>query len=313
MSTTRQSIVRGPGTVLYNNVYIHDSNGINAEVETTTKEIPSSIAGNLDTIKTDQVGKITLTPVGEISADLLETLYQYQTPNPGSSIMGQSDSPLHISSRAGTDVTFYNAALTRIPDLILSPVKTAFGPAEFTALLANGKLPTDADSFFSVDSAQYTYGEPGRTGLSGCHYTGLWGSGPGSLVIPDTQEGWTVSFELQLDPVTTDSQGTIDYTFGGLTVRASCTPLGLSESQILGALPILSGRGSSTATANDLVIVAPNPGLTVTLKSAALVTGPLAWGATTLRAGQIGFVAHRAVSSGTLGALYSVAQTAAND
>lgn len=307
MATTRQSIVRGPGTVKFDNVKLFDAGGITADVESSTQEIPSSIAGNLDTIKTDQIGKVTLTPVGEISPALLALLYPFQTPNPGASIMGSTDKPLVISSRAGTKVTFHNAALSKIPDLLLSPVKTAFGQAEFTALLANGKLPTDDDSFFEVESAAYADGEPGRTGLSGCHYEGTWGD----LSIPDTQDGWTVSFELQLDPVTTDSQGTIDYTFGGLTVRASCTPLGLSESQILAALPILSGRGASTATANDLVISAPSPGLTVTLKSAALVTGPLAWGATTLRAGQIGFVAHRAVSSGTLGALYSVAQTAA--
>lgn len=311
MATTRQSIVRGPGTVKFDNVKLFDSNGITAEVESSTQEIPSSIAGNLDTIKTDQIGKITLTPVGEITSSLLALLYPYQTPNPGVSIMGSTDKPLVIASRAGTKVTFHNAALSKIPDLILSPVKTAFGSAEFTALLANGKLPTDANSFFAVASETYADGEPGRNGLSGCHYTGTWGSGNNALVIPDTQDGWTVSFDLQLDPVTTDSQGTIDYTFGGLTVRASCTPLGLSESDILGALPILSGRGASTATTNDLVIAAPNPGLTVTLKSAALVTGPLAWGSTTLRAGQIGFVAHRAVTDNALGALYSVAQTAA--
>ena len=311
MATTRQSIVRGPGTVKFDNVKLFDANGINAEVESSTQEIPSSIAGNLDTIKTDQIGKITLTPVGEISSALLTLLYPFQTPNPGASIMGSTDKPLVISSRAGTKVTFHNAALSKIPDLILSPVKTAFGSAEFTALLANGKLPTDANSFFKVETAAYADGDPGRTGLSGCHYVGTWGTGNDALSIPDTLDGWTVSFELQLDPVTTDSQGTIDYTFGGLTVRASCTPLGLSEAQILGALPILGGRGTSTATSKDLVIAAPNPGLTVTLKSAALVTGPIAWGATTLRAGQIGFVAHRAVSSGTLGALYSVAQTAA--
>ena len=45
------------------------------------------------------------------------------------------------------------------------------------------------------------------------------------------------------------------------------------------------------ATANDLVIEAAG-GLKVTLKNAALVTGPIQWGTTQLRAGEIGFVAH---------------------
>jgi hypothetical protein len=42
------------------------------------------------------------------------------------------------------------------------------------------------------------------------------------------------------------------------------------------------------------------------LKNARAVTGPLQWGSTTLRAGELGFVAHLA----TDGSLYSVAMTA---
>ena len=299
MAIQRNNILRGPGTVIIDGVALHDASGITCDVDVATQEIPSSISGPIDTIKTDQIGKVTLTPVGEISSALLTLLYPFQTPNPGASIMGSTDKPLVISSRAGTKVTFHNAALSKIPDLLLSPVKTAFGQAEFTALLANGKLPTDANSFFAVATAAYADGEPGRNGLSGCHYTGTWGSGNNALVIPDTQDGWTVSFELQLDPVTTDSQGTTDYTFGGLTVRASCTPLGLSESQILGALPILRGRGASMAGLNDLVIESDG-GLIVTLKKCTAVTGPLQWGTTTLRAGELGFTAHVDTTDGSL-------------
>ena len=82
-------------------------------------------------------------------------------------------------------------------------------------------------------------------------------------------------------------------------MTAKCTPLGLSESQILAALPVLSGRGASLAGTNDLVIAATG-GLTVTLKKAALVTGPLNWGTTTLRAGEIGFTTHIDHATGKL-------------
>jgi hypothetical protein len=49
--------------------------------------------------------------------------------------------------------------------------------------------------------------------------------------------------------------------------------------------------------ANDLVITGEG-GLEVTLKSASLIRGPLQWGNTTLRAGELQFTAHRA--SGTV-------------
>ena len=298
MATTRQSIIRGPGTVTFGGVKLFDKDGITAEIESSTQEVPSSISGNLDTIKTDQIGRISLTPVGNLSEGLIGLLYPAyaKTPVIGQSLFGTTDAPLVVSSRAGTKVTFNAAALTQLPELRLSPVATAFGQAQFTALVPNGKLPDDATTkFYTVAAATYADGEPPRDGLSGFHYTGTFGS----LAIPDTLDGWTVTPEMQVEAVTTDSQGTIDYTLTGVTVRASCTPLGLTEQQILAALPVLQGRGSSLATANDLVI-ASTGGLTVTLKCASIVTGPIQWGATMLRAGQLGFIANIDVSDGSL-------------
>ena len=297
MATTRQSIVRGPGTVNFNSVKFFDASGINAELDSSTQDVPSSIVGKLDTIKTDQIGKVSLTPVGNLSDALLGILFPsyFRTPVIGQSIFGSTDIPLHITSRAGQKVTFLNAALTKCPELLLSPVKTAFGQIEFTALLANGKLPTDANSLFSQAAATYSDGEPPRTGLTGYHYTGTLGS----LVIPDTVDGWTVAVEPQLEAVQTDSQGTIDYTLAGVNVTAKCTPLGLSEAQILGALPVLRGRGASMAGANDLVIESDG-GLVVTLKKCTVVTGPLQWGTATLRAGELGFTAHVDTDDGSL-------------
>lgn len=297
MATTRQSIIRGPGSVTFGGVTFFDASGISAEIDSATAEIPSSIAGKLDTIKTDQTGKVALTPVGNLSEDLIAVLYPdwLQTPAIGRSVLGSTDAPLVVHSKAGQKLTFLAAAVSKCPDLLLSPVKTAFGSMEFAALLANGKAPTDANSLYKIEAATYGLGEPPRSGLSGYHYTGTFGS----LSIPDTVDGWTVLFDMQLDPVATDSQGTIDYTLGGVTVTARCTPLGLTESQILAALPVLQGRGSSLASANDLVIAATG-GLTVTLKKAALVTGPLQWGTTTLRAGELGFTANIDPTDGSL-------------
>ena len=192
MGTTRQSIIRGPGTVAFGGVKFFDASGITAEIDSATQKVPSSIAGKLDTIKTDQTGKVTLTPVGNLSEALLGVLFPawMQTPVIGTSLFGTTDAPLVISSRAGTKLTFNAAALTKCPDLLLSPVKTAFGQAEFTALLPNGKLPDDGTTkLYTVASAAYADGEPPREGLTGFHYSGTYGQ----LVIPDTKDGWTIA------------------------------------------------------------------------------------------------------------------------
>lgn len=302
MSATRQTILRGPGIVRYSNLDLFDTGGITATIETTTTPIQSSFNGTLETIKTDQSATISLTPLLSLSSDALNTLYPDAIRHPaiGMSLFGAEDTPAVIHARSGRKVTFASAALTGYPELTLSSVKTAFGPLELTALVANGKLPSEAGSFYTVTEEAFPSLTPPASGLAGATYTAQFGS----LAIPETGDGWTVTVEPTFEAVSTDAQGTVDRTLSGVTVRAKCTPIGLSESQILSALPIETGRGSALGS-SDLVITGSN-GLTVTLKRAALVQGPLQWGSATLRTGEIGFVANLDSASGELfGIAYS--------
>ena len=309
MAINRTNILRGPGTVIYgagNGAQtIYDATGITAEVETSTGDVPSSVSGTLDQFKTDQVGTIRFTPGGQLSAELLALLYPFGTPAIGARVFGDADVPLAIHSVAGTKVTFVNAALTTMPPLRLSPVQTAFGEAAFTALLGLGKAPADAGAFFTTESAAYAAGGPDPAGIVGVQYAATYGA----LSIPDTTEGWTVTPEVQLEPVTTDLLGTVDYTVAGVGCTATCTPLGLTEAQILAALPLTKDRGTSLTGASDLVITGAN-GLTVTLKNATMLRGPLQWGNTTLRAGEVAFTAYRSFSGGVPGPVFSVEMAA---
>ena len=313
MAVNRTSILRGPGTVIFDGVNLFDKEGITADVDVSTQDVGSSLSGQLDTIKTDQVAKVTMTPVGVLSAALVAKLFPYANPTVGASVFGSTDKTLVVHSLAGTKLTFVNGQLTKMPELSLSPVKTAFGSCEFTGLLGLGKAPGDENSVFKVETAAYAAGAPQPDAMTGAQYVGTWGSGSDALVIPDTKDGWTVTPELELEPVQTDNLGTVDYTIAGLKVTATCTPLGLTEAQILAALPITNARGSSMRGSQDLVIAGGTGALTVTLKNATLVKGPLAWGNTTLRAGQIQFTAHRSFSDGAAGAVWGVEFNAATE
>lgn len=300
MATSRTSIVRGPGTVSYAGSAIFDADGIDAEIESSVSEIPSSISGSIASIKTDQVGRISFTPCGQLSAALLSLLYPYANPTVGASACGTADRALTVHSLAGVKVTFPNAVLSKMPELRLSPVKTAFGAVEFAAAVALAKSPETAGSLYSVETAAYSSGAPDPDGITGAAYAGTFGD----LAIADTLDGWTVTPEITLEPVAVDSIGTIDWTVGAVSCTATCTPVGLSESQILAALPINKARGSILG-GDDLVISGAG-GLKVTLKNASLVRGPLRWGTTDLRAGQIQFTAHRTFTDGTPGPVFSV-------
>ena len=80
---------------------------------------------------------------------------------------------------------------------------------------------------------------------------------------------------------------------------------GAREAEILAALPVSGARGSMIGGESDLVVSGAG-GLKVTLMKASLVRGPLQWGTTTLRAGELGFTAHRSFAGGVPGPVFSV-------
>ena len=300
MPINRNTILRGPGTVKFGGVTVFDANGITCEIESATQGLPSSISGEIGTIKTDQTGKISFTPCGQISAAILAAIYPYASAAIGSSACGAADTPCVVHSVAGTKVTLVNCCVRKMPEIYLSPVKTAFGSVELAAALGLAKGPTDDAALYTVEQAAYDAGAPDPTGITGVAYAGTFGA----LSIPDTADGWTITPEVTLNPVSTDTLGTIDWTVASVGCTAKCTPLGLTEEQILAALPATRARGSLIG-GDDLVVTGAG-GLKVTLHGASLVTGPLRWGNTQLRAGEIGFTAHRSFAGGVPGPVFEV-------
>jgi hypothetical protein len=139
-------------------------------------------------------------------------------------------------------------------------------------------------------------------------YTGVWGvSAPWSSIT--TFDGWQVDFDLSLNPITTDGDGIVDMTFASLAVTAKCRPIGITETQLITALGLQGGgnaRGRSLQTgSSDLVI--SNTGVTVTVKSAQLKSGPMAFGSGTPRIGELTWVATRKFAAGVASPLFTVA------
>ena len=300
MSINRNTILRGPGTVKFGGATVFDANGITCEIESATQGLPSSISGEIGTIKTDQTGKISFTPCGQISAAILAALFPYASAAIGSSACGAADTPCVVHGLSGTRVTLVNCCVRKMPEIYLSPVKTAFGSVELAAALGLAKGPTDDAALYTVEQAAYDAGAPDPTGITGVAYAGTFGA----LSIPDTADGWTITPEVTLQPVSTDTLGTIDWTVASVGCTAKCTPLGLTEEQILAALPATRARGSLIG--GDDLVVSGAGGLKVTLHGASIVTGPLQWGNTQLRAGEIGFTAHRSFAGGVPGPVFEV-------
>ena len=76
-ATNRTTILRGPGTVVFGGATLYDASGITCEIESATAGLPSSVSGEIGTIKTDQTGRISFTPCGQVSSAILAALFPY--------------------------------------------------------------------------------------------------------------------------------------------------------------------------------------------------------------------------------------------
>lgn len=320
MALQRSSIVRGHGKLIYNSgesaVEIPCAGGIEADVPVQETELSADDVGKFDRRLADAEGKITFTPLGLLTANILGVLYPagYRNPVRGTSMHGAADIPLVVHSKAGQKVTFHAAALTRMPSLILSANKPLFGQAEFTAVRGNGLEWSNAAALYTLASASYTAPTFDSADVPTKPYTAAWGSILASIIAED---GWTLDFSLTAQGDKIDGYGTNDYLLDDVAVVARCTPKNLGESLIEGLKVQGTGVaiGMSRRRAADLVITsgAAAGDLTVTLKDAVMLRGPLKWKGLEVRAGEIAFAASREEDTGAYGALFDIAIEAGGD
>ena len=281
----RQNIYRGPGRLTLGATVIDTKDGIALTQDGATADVTSDLGGILGAIRTEFALNVAATPYGRITQDLLDELYPawMRTPVIGSSVYGADDVPCVIQSRAGQKLTLFCAAVTTPPPLILSTVQTAFGAMQITAILANGKLPGETDALIKVESSPWQGAVEQERPQTGGRFTATLGT---DITFGDTLNGFNVEFAATMEPVQSDNGGTIDYTFGGIRPAVRFQPLDKSEADIIGLLGLDNARGSYTGTGKDLVIAGTN-GLTLTLRNVDIVQGPLNWGVTALRAGEL--------------------------
>jgi len=304
---TRTSIIDGPGSIQFGSVKLFAQDGIEAtpEVEAWRPSIATHGEGG-PRLKDGRV-VITMTPSGNLTAGIIAALFPsaLRSPTINASMHGASDTALFVHSTAGKKVTFHNAALAGLPELTLSPAATFLGQVTWNALLRNGYARATANSLYTIADAAWAEPFPEAEIIS-VPYSATWGTGAGDLDIL-TENGWKVAFDVNLVPRYVDGFGTIDYKLGGITARASCQPVNLTEANVLDGLQIQGVvPGASMRQSKTLTITGAAGGLRVILYDAVLRRGPCQWGKTRLRAGEIGFEASRLIDAGDLTTLFAI-------
>lgn len=306
-NVARSAIVKGPGTVqLGTGPVIYSAGDIDSKWNLSLAKVPTSMFGTVDQFVNDKVGNTSFTPAGQITSAMITSLFPYLNPTVGDSIFTATDVPLKINSMAGRLYTLLASAVSKMPTLILSPRKTALGAVEFASVLKNNGDPSVADNYFTEASGVWSDATFATADVRRLVYTAAWGSIISSII---TEDGWQVIPELQTKAQQIDENGTVDMFITDVGFMAKCKPVNLTHSALLTALRIQgtgAAIGGSIRQASDLVLTGAGSGLVVTLKDAALVEAGFRWGTTTLRDGEIGFVASRTESAGAFGAIATI-------
>lgn len=296
MSIDRSTILIGPGKIVHDGATYFSSAPIALTVSKTFAEIRADSFGVVLRSLTDVSIELTATPMewGNHSK-----MNPYLGMAMGTLINGGTDKPLVVTPVNGQPLTLAAAAVMRPPGLDLSAQRPMLGAMTWTGVLAN-------NTAWSAAGARLSHG----AAASGVALTGFdkdktalctWSPAYGATALP-TEDGVKVDWNVQLDPVSTDSDGIVDYSFGGLEAVAKLTPLGMSAQAYLSLLAVQGAgivRGSTAAVA-DLVVTGGALDRVFTLKNCTPRVGNERHGRAVKRLGELEFVATRNFADGVL-------------
>lgn len=330
MAISRTSLVRGPAKLTFNGASIFTKDDFEIKIDKQTLRINTSAHGKVDERAIEIRAEASFVPEGRWLSALLNGIFNpFANATVGQSILNvKNTAPFFNTGGSVVDVPFTAsgadgeihripaACVTKLPDLYLSAGRTMLGQMTVTGYRVLGTDWTDDSSLYtvtpsggSVVDATFT---PGSIIVQ--PYLASWGSIAGFTDF-DTENGWTISFELETKEIPIDSQGNLDRAFVSLGIMAKCTPVGPTSTQILAAAQIQGGLPRGYSLQNDggggvipdLEITGHDGSTIITVSAANLKTEGFAFGATKLRAGEVGFVATRKFSAGVQQPLFSLA------
>ena len=311
MTISRTSIVKGPAFVSFNSVVFFTEGDIQLDPILETFQLNSSLhGGNQDQYLNDILLKVSFSPEGFWA--YRSVLCPYHTPTLGQEIFGTTDKDVVIQTLAGKQLTLKAGAVTKMPDINLSAGKALWGGSvELTCIGTNNTAWSNASKRMAITDNAFSESTYATDSKLIVPYTAAWGSSTPWDDIVCNEDGWTVSFELNVVPDKTDTEGTIGMSLESCKVMAKCTPKGIDEDDLLTLLNIQGtgvARGAKlSANKEDLIIQgASTDDPKVTIFNATPKTAGFRFGTTTLRIGEVGFEGLAHISAGANAQLFEL-------
>ena len=316
ISRTDTTIIRGPAIITYNSVTLYAKDDIKVRTRLEFFDIQASGFGAIDQRIKQVVTEITFTPHGEVSSGILGVLFPHAAAVVGSSAMPATDKDLVIHPYNGKEkCTYKNAFVSKMPDLSLGATKTVFGQVTFTAIGVNNAAWSVAEHFSAVADAAFSDTGLAATGVKTVVYTGVLGALGAPWNGIKTKSGWTINFDVGIEPQEEDSVGIFDHIFNGQAkISAKCNPIGITVTNLHALMATFQGTGAArgmSATANkaNLVISGGSGNPTVTLNDMILSEAPHRYGVGD-RVEELDLMSARGLTAGASNALFSIGMVA---
>ena len=310
MTIDRTDIIAGPAIVTYDSQVFYFEGDITVRPVIDRFDVNVSAFGKVDERLDNITWEISGTPAGQWVAGHLSVLWPYQNPTLYSSVFGATDKNLTIQTLAGQLHTYKAAAVVSMPDFILSATKPPIGEITWRAIGANDTAWTDDAKRAAITANAFADTSFDPAQIKTVPYSAAWGSSSPWDDI-ETEDGWTISFDVGIEDRPVDSQGIVDGILTSVGVMAKCVPVGVTANQLL-SLMKLQGTGikrgtSLSGNAEDLTLTGADSGSPlVSVYNCAPVEAGYRFGQSVLRQGELGFVAIRQFTTGAAGALFDV-------
>ena len=292
----RTKLYEGPAHILWDKPaspaewkYCWSNGNVTVHLLRTAKEVPVSGLGNIDDPAADEIITAEFTPAGNTGGGLFDWMFGgILTRLPGQSIFDVEDTPVWIHALDGTLIEISNAKVTAFPAVQFGTGLARFSGACTVTGVIKKNTPRSAEgALFSVLAPVPFAHTPDKDDWTHLPCLATWNlSDPRAIMT--NQDGWTLTMLHAVSPRVNPDVGTYDFRLDTVGVQAACTPINVSDVDLLSSAVIGSDRRLGVSSpAADLTLAEDVPGLTAILRNARLTSKPIVYGASTPRAGAL--------------------------
>jgi hypothetical protein len=295
----RTTIVRGPCKITFDSATFYSKGNVVLTTALTTFDKVADAYGPVGKAKQDFSCVVEFEPTGEIEA--LTVLFPHGNTAMGASIYGATDKPLVIVALDRT-YTIHNANITQMPSIKCSANNTAFGSVQFTGLLKKNGDPALSTDYFTASTGAAIGTAFNPAAIITAPYQATLGAVPAFF----SGEGFDISFDLALNPITVDGIGTVDMSLGSLGCTITCVPTGADQNAFDTFFSLLDAGEDLASSALD-ISTATVGGLNFDCAAVQLIDLVRNFSVGDNRLGTLTLAAKRTFSTGTPVALFTVA------